>query len=157
MSSETHVLYNDTCPVCRFEIDAYRKLSSAHALPVRFDTLDLAEAWGLTPDQAARQLHVRQGDRVIAGLDAFRALWSVMPGWGWLARLTGVPVIRPLSDMVYARIAAPLLYRAHLRRQKRYPTSTTTQATPAASAVSATQADPQSLAFLARGSLPGER
>lgn len=120
MTKETRVLFNETCPVCRFEIDAYRRRAVAGGLPIRFDTLDRAEDWGLTPDQAARQLHVWQGGRVLSGLEAFRALWAAMPGWRWLARVTGWPVIRPLAALAYSRIAAPILYRAHLRRVRRH-------------------------------------
>jgi predicted DCC family thiol-disulfide oxidoreductase YuxK len=119
MTSETRVLYNETCPVCRVEIDAYRRRAVRQGLPIRFDTLDRAEDWGLTADEAARQLHVWQDGRVLSGLEAFRALWSAMPRWRWLARVTGWPVIRPLAKVLYSRIAAPLLYRAHLRRQRR--------------------------------------
>jgi predicted DCC family thiol-disulfide oxidoreductase YuxK len=119
MTSETRVLYNDTCPVCRFEIDAYRRRALADGLPIRFDQLDQAADWGLTPDQAARQLHVWQDGRVLAGLEAFRALWSAMPRWRWLARATGWPILRPLAKGLYTYVAAPLLYRAHLRRQQR--------------------------------------
>ena len=117
MTQDTRVLYNDTCPVCRFEIGAYRRRAVAEGLPIRFDALDRAEAWGLSADQAARQLHVWQDGQVLSGLAAFRALWGAMPRWRWLARVTGWPVIRPLAELVYGRIAAPLLYRAHLRRQ----------------------------------------
>lgn len=120
MTQETRVLFNETCPVCRFEIDAYRRRAVAGGLPIRFDTLDRAEDWGLTPDQAARQLHVWQGGRILSGLEAFRALWAAMPGWRWLARVTGWPVIRPLAALAYSRIAAPILYRAHLRRVRRH-------------------------------------
>ena len=120
MTKETRVLFNETCPVCRFEIDAYRRRAVAGGLPIRFDTLDRAEDWGLTPDQAARQLHVWQGGRVLSGLEAFRALWAAMPGWRRLARVTGWPVIRPLAALAYSRIAAPILYRAHLRRVRRH-------------------------------------
>jgi predicted DCC family thiol-disulfide oxidoreductase YuxK len=118
MAQETRVLYNETCPVCRVEIDGYRRRALAKGLPIRFDTLDQAKDWGLTPDEAARQLHVWQDGQVLSGLPAFRALWFAMPGWRWLARITGLPVVRPLADVLYRRIAAPLLYRAHLRRQR---------------------------------------
>jgi predicted DCC family thiol-disulfide oxidoreductase YuxK len=119
MPAETRVLYNDTCPVCRFEIDAYRRRAVKEGLPIRFDALERAEDWGLTPDEAAQELHVWQDGRVLSGLPAFRALWSAMPGWRWLAQVTGLPVIRPLAALAYGRIAAPLLYRAHRRRQRR--------------------------------------
>lgn len=120
MTQETRVLYNQTCPVCRFEIDGYRRRAVAEGLAIRFDVLDRAQDWGLTPDQAARQLHVWQDGRVLSGIEAFRALWSAMPRWRWLARVTGWPVIRPLAGLAYGRIAAPILYRAHLRRQRRH-------------------------------------
>lgn len=119
MSDETRVLYNDTCPVCRFEIDAYRRRARAAGLPIRFDALDRAEDWGLSPDDAARRLHVWHGGRVLSGLPAFRAIWSQMPGWRWLAWVTGLPGLSPVLTFAYDRIAAPLLYRAHLRRQRR--------------------------------------
>ena len=119
MTGDTRVLYNDTCPVCRVEIDAYRRRALVQGLPIRFDTLDRAEDWGLTPDQAARELHVWQNGRVLSGMPAFRALWSAMPGWRWLARVTGWPVVRPLAEALYSRVAAPILYRGHLRRQRR--------------------------------------
>lgn len=118
MPSETRVLYNETCPVCRFEIEAYRRRALADGLPIRFDQMDSAADWGLTADEAARELHVWQDGQVLSGLEAFRALWAEMPRWRWLARLTGLPVVRPIAALLYSRIAAPILYRAHLRRQR---------------------------------------
>ena len=115
---KTDVLYNDTCPVCRFEIDGYARQVAADGLPVRFDPLERAADWGLTPDQAARSLHVRQNGVVLSGLPAFRALWEAMPRWRWLARMTGWPIVRPLSAAIYSWVLAPLLYRMHLRRQR---------------------------------------
>lgn len=119
MSDETRVLYNHTCPLCRFEIDAYRRRARAEGLPIRFDPLDRAADWGLTPDEAARELHVWHDGRVLSGLEAFRALWSALPGWRHLARATGLPVIRPAVAFLYSAVAAPILYRAHRRRQRR--------------------------------------
>jgi predicted DCC family thiol-disulfide oxidoreductase YuxK len=118
MTSDTRVLYNHTCPVCRFEIDGYRRRALAEGLPIRFDNLDSAADWGLTQDQAARELHVWHDGRVLHGMDAFRALWSAMPRWRWLARLTSLPILRPLAALLYSRLAAPLLYNAHLRRTR---------------------------------------
>ena len=40
----------------------------AAGAPLRFDRLDKAADWGLTPDQAARQLHVRVDGRVIGAV-----------------------------------------------------------------------------------------
>lgn len=112
---DTRILYNDTCPICRSEIEAYRR--QATGLPLRFDPLTEAHCYGLTPDEAARRLHVLQHGQLLSGLEAFRAIWASLPRTRRLARLTGLPVIRPVLAFLYDRIAAPALYRAHLRRQ----------------------------------------
>ena len=114
---DTRILYNDTCPVCRFEIDHYRKTATRDGAPLRFDRLQDAARWGLTEDQAARRLHVLRDGELLSGLAAFRAIWSTLPRWRWLARVTGWPVVRPALTVLYDRIAAPILYRAHVRRQ----------------------------------------
>lgn len=114
---DTRILYNDTCPLCRFEIDHYRAAAARDAAPLRFDRLQDASRWGLTEDQAARRLHVLKDGQLLSGLEAFRAIWSTLPSWRWLARVTGWPVLRPAVTVLYDRIAAPLLYRAHVRRQ----------------------------------------
>jgi predicted DCC family thiol-disulfide oxidoreductase YuxK len=116
---DTRILYNDTCPLCRFEIDHYRAAATRDGSQLCFDRLEDAASWGLTEDQAARRLHVLQDGQLLSGLDAFRAIWSTLPRWRWAARLTGLPVLKPLVAVLYNRIAAPLLYRAHLRRQAR--------------------------------------
>ena len=122
MTDDTRVHYNETCPVCRFEIDAYAKRVRADGLPVRFEDLSRCADWGLTPDQAAQRLHVIQNGTLLTGMPAFRALWSAMPRWRWAARITDLPLIRPASAWAYDHILAPALYHAHLRRQKRRQT-----------------------------------
>jgi predicted DCC family thiol-disulfide oxidoreductase YuxK len=124
MTEETRVLYNDTCPVCAFEVAHYRRLAERHGLPVAFDPLARAADWGMTEDQAARAFHVRAGGETLRGLAAFRALWARMPGWRWLVWLTGLPGVRGLAALVYDRAAAPLLYAWHRRRRARQADAT---------------------------------
>lgn len=119
MTQRIRILYNDTCPVCSREIGLYRRQAEACGLPHDYLPLTRAAELGLTEEQAARRLHLWRGDTALSGMAAFRLLWADLPGWRWLARISGWPVLRPLLDLVYDRIAAPLLYRAHLRRQAR--------------------------------------
>ena len=116
---DTRVLYNDTCPVCSFEIDAYRRRAIRDGLPLQFDTLDQAARWGISPDLAARRLHVLHKGEILSGLPAFRALWGEMPHLRWLARLTGRRFIGAAAVTLYDKLLAPVLYSMHLRRQKR--------------------------------------
>ena len=123
MSEETRVLYNESCPVCRYEIHHYRDYAEASALPIRFDDIsgDLS-AWGVTPDAAARRLHVLKNGELLAGIPAFIALWQDMPRYRWLARVTNLPVIKPLACLIYDYVLALIIYKWHLRRQARLST-----------------------------------
>lgn len=121
MTDETRILYNADCPVCAFEIDRYAARARADGLPLRFEDLNRCEtaAWGIDRDTAARRLHVLHDGKVHAGIDGFIVLWRRMPHLRWLARLVALPGVRHLAALLYDRAAAPLLYRAHLRRQAR--------------------------------------
>ncbi|MCC5992836.1 MAG: DUF393 domain-containing protein [Rhodobacteraceae bacterium] len=114
------VLYNGKCPICAAEIAQYRAQAIAADAPLDF--VDLHEAalddWGISPDQAARRLHLRKGGQVISGFPAFLAIWQELPRLRWLARVLSLPGLRHLAGWGYERIAAPILYRLHLRRRR---------------------------------------
>ncbi len=87
------VLYDGACPLCRREIAIYRGLQPD--TPVCFaDIADPAQPLpgGTTRAQLLARFHVRDRDgRLLSGAQAFLALWAVMPGWRWLARIGRVP------------------------------------------------------------------
>ena len=118
---DTTVIYNASCPICSREIEGYRRYSEARALPLRFQDLDRADlaGWGLTPEDAARRLHVIQDGELLAGVPAFAALWREMPRFRWLGRLVMRPWVRPAAEIVYERVLAPILYAMHRRRVAR--------------------------------------
>lgn len=119
--SQTQVLFNADCPLCNFEISHYAAYADKNALHIRFDDLNSCalQRWDLTADQAARRLYVAHERQLLSGVPAFRVLWGQMPRYRWLARVTGWPVILPLSEWLYDRLLAPLIYRWHIRRQAR--------------------------------------
>lgn len=117
---KTKVLYNDQCPVCSFEINHYKGYAERRALPIRFDDLNTEAArWSMDADVAAQRLYVEKDGQLLSGMPAFRVLWAEMPRYRWVARVTGWPVIRPLSEFAYDRVLAPLIYRWHKKRQTR--------------------------------------
>jgi len=121
MTGNAKVIYNANCPICSREVDSYRRYAEARGLPLRFEdlnTADLAQL-GLTPSDAARRLHVVRDGRLLAGVDAFVALWSEMPRFAWLARLVSLPGIRQVARAVYEYVLAPALYALHRRRVAR--------------------------------------
>jgi predicted DCC family thiol-disulfide oxidoreductase YuxK len=127
MTENTRVLYNADCPVCRAEIDHYAAYSAKNALPIRFDDLnsDALKAWGLSTDAATRRLHVLKNGTLYSGIPAFVALWQDMPRYRKLARVVALPGVHWLAVQTYDHILAPLLYRWHLRRQKRVAETST--------------------------------
>lgn len=120
-NSDTKVLFNADCPVCSFEINHYAAYSAKNGLPIRFDDLnsDALAQWSLNSDQAARRLYVLHDGALLSGMPAFRVLWQQMPRYHWLARVTGWPIVRPITVFTYDRVLAPLIYRWHIRRQRR--------------------------------------
>jgi predicted DCC family thiol-disulfide oxidoreductase YuxK len=121
MTTQTDVLYNAECPVCRAEIEHYRSYAEARGLPIAFHDLnsgDLAD-WGIDADAAARRLHVRKGGRVLSGVAAFIALWRAMPRYAVLARIVALPGLRQIAGVIYERVLAPRLYARHLAREGR--------------------------------------
>ena len=116
----TAVLFNADCPVCNFEITHYADYAKTNGLPIRFDDLnsDALANWNLTADQAARRLYVVHNGTLTSGIEAFIVLWRQMPRYRWLARIVGLPVIKQISALLYDYVAAPLIYRWHLRRQR---------------------------------------
>jgi predicted DCC family thiol-disulfide oxidoreductase YuxK len=117
---QTQVLFNAECPVCNYEIRAYERHAMAQGLPIRFDDLNTTcAAWGIDADTAARRLYVLHQGQLTSGIAAFLVLWSQMPRYRWLGRVVGLPVVRPLAEVTYDRILAPLIYRWHLRRKRR--------------------------------------
>ena len=115
--TQLRVLHNDTCPICSREVAAYDRLAQKTGVDLDIDGLDAAPDWGLDRDTAARSFRVEQNGQRHEGLDAFRLLWARLPGWRWLAWLTGLPGVHWLADRAYRHIAAPALYKMHLRRQ----------------------------------------
>lgn len=115
------VIYNDTCPICSREVGAYRREAEAAGCAIGFDGLDNADlaGFGLDREGAARQFHVVRDGKLLAGLDAFLALWAALPRWAWLARAIDRPVVRPAARFVYDRLAAPALYAMDRRRRRR--------------------------------------
>jgi predicted DCC family thiol-disulfide oxidoreductase YuxK len=115
------ILYNGDCPICAREIAHYRDLARRSGAEIAFDDLSRLDpaALPIPAEAARRRLHAMQDDRLIHGLPAFRALWSRLPGWRWLARLTGLPLVRPVAAWTYDRVLAPALYWNLQRRARR--------------------------------------
>ena len=116
--AQLEVLYNAECPICRREIEHYKRLSGDDLAYVEI-TAQTAADWGLSEDQAAKQLHVRRGAQISVGVEAFVAIWRPLPYFWILAPIVNFKPIQAVSSGIYRRFLAPLLFAAHKRRRRR--------------------------------------
>ena len=98
------VFYDGSCPLCRREIRFYRQRTGAGRLAwvdvSRIDGRQVAE--GLSRDMALARFHVRAADgRLLAGGDAFAALWSALPGFAPIGRIFRWGPLRWLLNRSY--------------------------------------------------------
>lgn len=112
------LFYDGLCPLCSREIDHYRRAAASDPA-VRF--VDIASpgfdagAHGLDPLRVHREMHVKEGDRVHVGVDAFLAIWRRVPGHRWLLNLSRIPGVSDLMHVGYFLFAT---VRPYLPRRK---------------------------------------
>lgn len=104
------VYYDGLCQLCSREIQHYRK--SRGSENIRFVDITSpefqAQKEGVDPVQVHKVMHVRRSDGSLATeVDAFIAIWSVLPSYQWAARLAQQPGVRHLLNagyQVFARV-----------------------------------------------------
>lgn len=127
MTKEMIVLYNAACPVCRREIEHYRRLDRTEMKALNFVDINEADEnllpSAFTEDDLKRRLHVIDSDgRLLSGIPAFAAIWERLPRYRWLSTPARLPVLGRLLSWIYEPIAFGL-YRLDKRRQRHRLTS----------------------------------
>jgi hypothetical protein len=120
-TGQLSVYVNEACPVCRVEMVHYEAISSEAACPIAFERIGHIasglDAYGLSAVDLRRRLHVRdRDDQLRSGVEAFVALWSVLPRYRWGARLIQTPGIHGLSAVIYDGLCVPILAAWNRRR-----------------------------------------
>lgn len=116
MSPKLTVWYNTKCPVCNAGIEwqSSRLVEAAGAGIIDFRDINLdpdaLSGFGADVEDVRRRLHAVDAEgRLYVGADCAIAVWSTIPGQGWLGRLLALPVIHPIARIGYDRFA-DLLY-----------------------------------------------
>lgn len=117
ISSKTEVYFDGACPLCRWEIETYRKLDAANAIDW-VDVHAVASNAALGPDldktKALARFHIRTEDgTLLEGGRAFAHLWMRMPRTRWLGALFSRP---PLVWLLVAAYPVFLRIRPFLQR-----------------------------------------
>jgi len=84
------VFYDGGCPICRREIDHYKRLDRDDAISWRDIVADPAalEGTGIEWEAAMDRFHIQDAHgQMRSGAEAFVLIWAYLPGWRWLGRL----------------------------------------------------------------------
>ncbi len=109
------VFFDGSCPLCRAEIDLYRRQDGEGLIQfVDVSADNAALDPRLTPATALARFHVRAADGTLqSGAAAFVTLWSALPAWRVAARVARLPGATPLLELAYRAFlrVRPLLSR----------------------------------------------
>ena len=101
------VFFNESCSVCKKEIDIYKKMENT------LEWYDINEEESqitkLNADQLSRRLHVVDDGNLIKGAKAFLVVWLNIPKLNWLYKILKQPILFHMFTFFY-EIAALILY-----------------------------------------------
>jgi uncharacterized protein (TIGR01777 family) len=108
------VFFNGDCPVCRTKMTHYANIAANSQCKLKFfDSMQRPDEFvecGLRREHLERRVYLRDADgRILSGMPALVHLWSKMPEYQWLSRILTLPVLRPLSTILYDHMVAPSL------------------------------------------------
>ena len=113
------VFFNNSCKICRAEIDLYKKEKIDEIDWVDITDNELAEKETSKDNrQLLRRLHVKDGEKVFGGAEAFLLLWKKMPKYKFLYNFFKLPIIFNIFSVVY-EIVAFFLYIKNRKQLKK--------------------------------------
>ena len=112
------VYFNNSCKICKAEIDLYKKEKIREIDWVDITNNDLAKKETFkSSKELLRRLHVKEGEEITQGAEAFLLLWKKMPKYRFLYNFCKLPVIFNLFHYGY-EIIAFFLYLKNKRQLK---------------------------------------
>ena len=100
------VYFNNSCKICKAEIDLYKKERIEEIDWVDITNNKLAEEeTSKDSKQLLRRLHVKDGEKILSGAAAFLLLWKKMPKYKFLYNFFKLPIIFNIFSLVYELIA----------------------------------------------------
>ena len=104
------VYFNNSCKICKAEIDLYKKEKNQDIDWVDITDNDFAKKeTSKNSKELLRRLHVKDGEKIIQGAEAFLLLWKKMPKYKFLYNFFRLPIIFNIFSFSY-EILAFLLY-----------------------------------------------
>ena len=100
------VYFNNSCKICKAEIDLYKKQKIQEIDWIDITNNSLAEKEiSRTDKELLRRLHVKDGEKVLQGAEAFLVVWKKIPKYRFLYNFFKLPIIFSLFSIIYEVIA----------------------------------------------------
>ena len=112
------VYFNNSCKICKAEIDIYKKEKINDIDWIDITDNELAsEETSRDSKQLLRRLHVKDGENIVGGAAAFLLLWKKMPKYKFLYNFFKLPIIYEIFSIIY-EIVAFFLYLKNKKQLK---------------------------------------
>ena len=100
------VYFNNSCKICKAEIDLYKKEEIDEIEWIDITDNEFAKKETSKDNkQLLRRLHVKDGEKVLQGAEAFLILWKKMPKYKFLYKFFKLPVIFNIFSVLYEVVA----------------------------------------------------
>ena len=100
------VYFNNSCNICRAEINLYKKQNIEDIEWVDITDNKAAEIETQKDDKALlRRLHIKDGEKIVGGAEAFLLVWKKIPKYKILYTFFKTPIIFTLFSLFYEIIA----------------------------------------------------
>ena len=100
------VYFNNSCKICKAEIDLYKKEKIQEIEWVDITNNNLAQKeTSKNSKELLRRLHVKEGEKITQGAEAFLLLWKKIPKYNFLYKFLKLPIIFNLFSFAYEIIA----------------------------------------------------
>ena len=100
------VYFNNSCNICRAEINLYKKQNIEGIEWVDITGNKTAEIETQKDGKALlRRLHIKDGEKIIGGAEAFLLVWKKIPKYKFLYTFFKIPIIFTLFSYFYEIIA----------------------------------------------------
>ena len=100
------VFFNDSCSICRMEINHYKKISNSNLEWIDITNNDDAlKLTSKSQKELLRRLHVIDDVKVIGGAKAFVVIWSKIPKYKFLSKIFSIKPLFVLFHYAYEVVA----------------------------------------------------
>ena len=100
------VFFNNSCNICRLEINHYKKISDSSLEWIDITNNDEAiKITSKSQKELLRRLHVIDDGKVIGGAKAFVIIWSKIPKYRILYKIFSIKPLFIIFDYIYEIVA----------------------------------------------------